>query len=221
MESRDTISQTLPEELAALVEVYIPLDRDQSSPTAALINELRFNRTPDRAHPCLLYIMCDGRVFKQQNRYDPYLGIFHAARAYNMFIQTNKTYETDQQTKARLANELEQDRIAKALEPVVAEYHMRKLPEVLVGMIRWWATEPTPTAKIMKDVSIMCRVFSDSYFSPYGPGKKCLIIAELWSPMWGAWFRDMREPCGGRCEKVFAINDIPLDAEATNWFLRH
>ena len=120
-----------------------------------------------------------------------------------------------------LPEELEQDRIAKALEPVAAEHLMQKLPNELEDMIRWWATEPTPTAKIMKDVTIVCRVFPHSYFSPFGPGKKCLIIAELWSPMWGVWFRDMRAPCGVRCEKVFAINDIPLDAEATSMFLRH
>ena len=38
-------------------------------------------------------------------------------------------------TRIRLANEIEQDRIAKALEPVVAEYHMMKLPEMLQDMI--------------------------------------------------------------------------------------
>ena len=31
----------------------------------------------------------------------------------------------------------------------VAEYHLRKLPHELEDMIRWWATEPSPTAKIM------------------------------------------------------------------------
>ena len=33
----------------------------------------------------------------------------------------------------------------------VAEYHLRKLPHELEDMIRWWATEPSPTATCFKD----------------------------------------------------------------------
>ena len=114
-----------------------------------------------------------------------------------------------------LQNQLEQDRIAKAIEPVVAENLMQKLPTVLKDKIRWWATEPTPTAKIMKDVSILFRVFPHSDYSPFGPGKKCVIHAELWKR--GAFFWDPNLPdFVRRCEKTFKIHDIPLDAEPTN-----
>ena len=123
-------------------------------------------------------------------------------------------------TTARLQNEIEQDRIAKALEPVVAEHLMQKLPKVLEDKIRWWATEPTPTAKIMKDVSILFRVFPHSDYSPFGPGKKCVIHAELWKR--GAFFWDPNLPdFVRRCEKTFKIHDIPLDAEPTNNWRHH
>ena len=100
---------------------------------------------------------------------------------------------------------------------VVAEHLLQKLPNVLEDKIRWWATEPTPTAKIMKDVSVLWRVFRHSDFSPYGPGRKVLIHVEL--RFGGATFRDPRDPSFvRRCEKVFAINDIPLDAEPAGYW---
>jgi len=117
-------------------------------------------------------------------------------------------------TTARLQNEIEQDRIAKALEPVVAEHLMQKLPKVLEDKIRWWATEPTPTAKIMKDVSVSWRVFCHSESSPYGPSREVWVNVQL--PFRGATFRDPSDPDKDRwCSKTFAIRDIPLDAEPT------
>jgi len=113
-----------------------------------------------------------------------------------------------------LQNQLEQDRIAKALEPVVAEHLMQKLPKVLEDKIRWWATEPTPTAKIMKDVSVSWRVFCHSESSPYGPSREVWVNVQL--PFRGATFRDPSDPDKDRwCSKTFAIRDIPLDAEPT------
>ena len=137
--------------------------------------------------------------------------------------------DTPQATKARLQNEIEQDRIAKTLEPVVAEYNLRKLPTTLVDEIRWWAREPTPTAKIMKNVRVSWRVFPHSVHSPFGPGKKCVIHAEVSR---GCTFRD-RLRSGfpwteenipdfvRRREKTFAIRDIPLDAEPTCRWCTH
>ena len=68
------------------------------------------------------------------------------------FVGIDGLVFSEEATKARLQNEIEQDRIAKALEPVVADYHMMKLPEVLEDMILWWATEPSSTAKLMKEL---------------------------------------------------------------------
>ena len=140
-----------------------------------------------------------------------------------MVIQTDKTYETGQETKVRLANEIEQDRIAKAIKPKVAKYHnpVRKLPKPLRDMICWMAREPTPTAKIMKDVSITCRVFPHSDHSPFGPGKKCVIHVQLPYKK-DATFRDSDLPSFvRRCEKTFAIRDIPLDAEPESCWRSH
>ena len=103
---------------------------------------------------------------------------------------------------------------------VVAEHLLQKLPNVLEDKIRWWATEPTPTAKIMKDVSVLWRVFRHSDFSPYGPGRKVLIHVEL--RFGGATFMDPRDPSFvRRGDKTFAIHDIPLDAEPTNNWRHH
>ena len=112
------------------------------------------------------------------------------------------------ENQKRLQNEIEQDRIAKTLEPVVAEYNLRKLPTTLVDEIRWWAREPTPTAKIMKNVRVSWRVFPHSVHSPFGPGKKCVItVKELGRRVW--------------MHQTFAISDIPLDAEPTYDFQLH
>ncbi len=152
-----------------------------------------------------------------------------------MLIQTNKTYETDEtdlQTKARLQNELEQDRIAKALEPVAAEHLMQKLPNELEDMIRWWATEPTPTAKIMKGVSVSWRVFPQYwYWSPLGMGTrgsdvKVLVHVKVlgaWqkTPRGTDWWFRTENPRGRRTDRIFAILDVPLDAEATSVFQPH
>ena len=95
-------------------------------------------------------------------------------------------------------NQLEQDEIAKA------EMHnpFRKLPKPLMDKIRWCALEPTPTAKIMKDVAVLWRVFPDI---------RVLINVKSRS---GVTFRDPRDPSFViRREKVFAIDDIPLDTK--------
>ena len=209
IKSRDQLSKLLPDVLVELVEAYYPCDRDRASPIAPLMRELRFNRTPDHAHPCLLCIMCERPMFRLMGR-EPW-----ESWATYMPLRIKGDIETREATKARLQNEIEQDRIAKSLEPVVAEHLMQKLPKELEDKIHWWATEPTPTAKIMKDVSIEFRVFPHSDYSPFGPGKKCVTHAELWKR--GAFFRDPNLPdFVRRCEKTFKIHDIPLDAEPTN-----
>ena len=123
------------------------------------------------------------------------------------------------ENQKRLQNEIEQDRIAKTLEPVVAEYNLRKLPQVLEDQIRWWAREPTPTAKIMKNVRVSWRVFPHYERSIWGPGKKCLISAEVCQTM-DTFRRPYRGP-GRCCQMVFRIRDIPLDAEPTDDFEFH
>ena len=117
----------------------------------------------------------------------------------------------------------------------VAEYHLRKLPHELEDMIRWWATEPSPTAKLMKNVCLKWRVFPHSDHSLFGPGKKCVIHAEVCPGTRGCTFRD-RLRSGfpwtslfeenlpdfvRRREKTFAIRDIPLDAEPTCRWCTH
>ena len=77
------------------------------------------------------------------------------------------------------------------------------------------ATEPTPTAKIMKDVSIVFRVFPHSDYSPFGPGKKCVIHADLWNKRGVVTFSVKL------CDKTFAIRDIPLDAEPESCWRSH
>ncbi len=63
-----TLSKLLPDVLVELVEAYYPCDRDRASPIAPLMHELRFNRTPDHAHPCLLCIMCERPMFRLMGR---------------------------------------------------------------------------------------------------------------------------------------------------------
>ena len=100
-------------------------------------------------------------------------------------------------------------RIPKELEDMI----MLKLPKELEDKIRWMATEPTPSAKIMKAVRIVIRrVFPHSDFSPFGPGKKCVIHVEL-RFLGATLFRDPRAR-----EKTFAIKDIPLDLEPTSFW---
>ena len=120
-----------------------------------------------------------------------------------MWIRQNQSW-------IRVQNQLEQDEIAKA------ELHnpFRKLPKPLMDEIRWCALEPTPSAKIMKDVSILWCVLTQSGGWPYGPGRRGLIHAVL--PFRGAvFFRKMDPDFVRRYNKIFAISDIPLDAEPT------
>ena len=109
-------------------------------------------------------------------------------------------------------NQLEQDEIAKG------EMHnpFRKLPKPLMDKIRWCALEPTPSAKIMKDVSILWSVNPHSRGWPYGPGRRGLIQAVL--PFRGAVVFRVIDPYFGRenhMNRIFTISDIPLDAEPT------
>ena len=60
----------------------------------------------------------------------------------------------DSQNTTWWQNQKEQDRIAKTLEPVVAESNLKKLHPVLRKKIRWWATEPSPTAKLINGLNI-------------------------------------------------------------------
>ena len=144
IQSRDQISKLLPDVLVELVNAYYPYDRDQASPTATLMHELRFNRTPDHAHPCLLCIMCERPMFRLMGR-EPW----EQHPSFMLLRVNGGRGETQEATKARFQNEFEQDRIAKALEPVVAEHLLQKLPKVLEDMIRWWATEPSPPATLI------------------------------------------------------------------------
>ncbi len=102
-------------------------------PTAKLMKEPRFDRVG---------IMCPRLVITFLNPcpFDIGYRVFYNRQirffpASTMTIQNRGERETGQEVRTRLANEIEQDRIAKALEPVVAEYHMMKLPEMLQDMI--------------------------------------------------------------------------------------
>ena len=106
----------------------------------------------------------------------------------------------------------------KRLQNEIVAGCLRKLPQVLEDQIRWWAREPTPTAKIMKNVHVSWRVFPHDNRSVWGPGKKCLISADVCQTM------DTFRPPGwplGICQLVFCIRDIPLDAEPTYDFQFH
>ena len=109
-----------------------------------------------------------------------------------------------------------------ALEPVVTAYNLKRLHPVLRMRTRWWAREPTPTAKIMKNVRVTWRVFphDNSIFQRiWGPDNKCLISAEVCQTM-DTFRRRFRGP-GRCCQMVFRIRDIPLDAEPTDDFQFH
>ena len=123
-------------------------------------------------------------------------------------------------------NQLEQDEIAKA------EMHnpFRKLPKPLMDKIRWCALEPTPTAKIMKDVTVLWRVFPHSDFSPYGPG--IIVFLNVVLRVGCATFREFNDPSDPsdpsingfwrrRREMVIAINDVPLDTEPVGHWQCH
>ena len=124
-----------------------------------------------------------------------------------MWIRQNQSW-------IRVQNQLEQDEIAKA----ESQNPFRKLPKPLMDEIRLWAREPTPTAKIMKNVYIIWQVFPQplyvSNICPYGPDRKVRIQVGVYGDM----FRN--PPFVDRCERVFTIYDIPLDAEPVGYWQR-
>ena len=101
-------------------------------------------------------------------------------------------------------NQLEQDEIAK--EPAsIANNPFRKLPTPLMDKIRWYALGPTPSANIMKDVSMLWNV------SRYGPKRGMLQVL---LPLYGAAYFGT-EHIKNRIFKIKII-DTPQDAEPTN-----
>ena len=132
-----------------------------------------------------------------------------------MWIRQNRVDSRGLETISWISvqNQLEQDEIAK--EPAsIANNPFRKLPTPLMDKIRWYALGPTPSANIMKDVSMLWNV------SRYGP-KRGMIQAML--PLCGAvCFRKIETYFGTEHLKnrIFKIIDTPQDAEPTNGWLR-
>ena len=121
--SRYQISKLLYDELVDLVEAFFPMDRNQASPTAAVV------------HGSGLFGCSVGE------NVDP--------QYVDHWCRLASEWEASPPTKLEWDRMNEQDRIAKALEPVVAEHLLQKLPKVLEDMIRWWATEPSPPATLI------------------------------------------------------------------------
>ncbi len=88
---------------------------------------------------------------------------------------------------------------------LVCNNPFRQLPEEIIREISWMALEPTPTAKLMKEVVVEWRVFSP----PSSDCKKCFVHAWRRQP-WDV-------PWNPGDEFIFRIYDIPQDVEAGEW----
>ena len=151
---RAQVLQSLPKELQDYVISHYAPDCEQVSPTAAIIHKLTFRRsvisfghtghTVDTFDRTFVMVMDVMRTFDRRR----------VLRRWQLSSMFPEEPISTTETRWHLQNQLEQDEIAKAIEPAVAEWHnpFRKLPKPLMDKIRWCALEPTPSAKCMYEV---------------------------------------------------------------------